>query len=238
MRRRVSILSIALNIILLCGAVLTTYERGGVQYLTSLVRPSLKGDLYHLNKTNLYENTPIAPGSLVLLGDGILDLVAETRFPSGSIVNRAIAGDTTADVLVRLPSILEFRPSEIALLVGMADLQTGITVDVIERNFLAITAMAKAQSPNTKLLCLSLLPVNEAKYGAEVLTRTPTMTMPWKDDVESINDFLRNICPSFIQLNVLDTEGQLASDNTVDGLHLNGRGATALVKALLYHEGN
>jgi lysophospholipase L1-like esterase len=229
--RYILVLSLAINAAMLTGVSVAIYRWGGFQYLWSLAQRAPYVDLYRINKADIYAATAIAPGARVLLGDTILDMAA-AAFPSGTVANRAIAGDKTTDIIDRLPGILKYHPTSIFFMAGINDLQAGVYVDVIERNYLSIVAAVKASSPETKLVCLSLLPVNKKKYANIVIAHNATVHTPKQEDVESMNDFLRNICPRYVKIDALDANGELAADDTLDGLHLDGNGAKALARAI------
>jgi hypothetical protein len=95
--RSLVVISVLLNIL---GAAVLVKEvisrQGGLQSLTAQSRPlQLKQDIQ--------ASLPIRRDHVVLLGDSILALAETGELFPRHFVNRAISGDTTSDVLARLP---------------------------------------------------------------------------------------------------------------------------------------
>ena len=92
---------------------------------------------------------PAVPGRVVFLGDSITDgWRLANSFPDKPYVNRGISGQTTPQMLVRFyPDVIELKPAAVIILAGTNDIarNTGPqTAEMIQRNFMAMAELAKA----------------------------------------------------------------------------------------------
>ena len=91
-----------------------------------------------------------APGRVVFLGDSITELWRQDGgafFPGKSYLNRGIAGQTSAQMLVRFrQDVIDLRPSAVVIQGGLADI-AGFTgpssLEEIENNFRSMVELAR-----------------------------------------------------------------------------------------------
>lgn len=110
--------------------------------------------------------------TLFFIGDSMIEFYDwQQRFPEHRAINLGRSGETTAELLARLPGILTLQPAPDWLL-----LMTG-TNDVCMENFsfpatlARIIATCHAELPNTAVTVNSLLPISLPYLTADVVPR-------------------------------------------------------------------
>ncbi len=228
------ILSSSVNILFFAIAIALIAKKGGLPYLIPKNSANLNPKPnnwddgfapYYIHKTSQYEILPKIEGAIVFLGDSITDegewieLLSNPRIQN-NIQNRGISGDTTTRILRRLDIILESKPRQIFLMVGINDLVNAEkSIDEIAAGYKEILMQFQTKIPNTAIFVQSVLPVNNQVY------------IFWHDNqsVISLNFNLKALAQEFsyqyidIFSNLLDSQGQLDAKYTTDGLHLNGQ---------------
>jgi lysophospholipase L1-like esterase len=176
----------------------------------------------------VYRQYPRAEGDVVFVGDSI---TAGTPYAEifSPYKNRGIGGDTTDAVLARLDEVLRGRPDRVFLMLGTNDVARESSTSETVANYRRILKAIKAESPGTRVLVQSVLPVNHA------VLQTPVDRNP---AIRELNGALAPLAgeegATFIDLTgvVGDGAGSLKRDFTTDGLHLNLAGKLALCEAL------
>jgi lysophospholipase L1-like esterase len=165
---------------------------------------------------------PINPTDIVFLGDSLtegFDLQHYFKIPN--IKNRGLSGDTTYEVRYRLEEIVNAKPARLFLMIGINDFLQGEDEITILNNISLILEEFRQKSPATELFVQSLLPVNET-----VLLSDENLNLY----IFSINDNLRHLCHKLsiryldLYTDFLNSQGQLDSKYTYDGLHLSPEG--------------
>lgn len=135
------------------------------------------------------------------------------------VINRGISGDVSYGLLARLDEVLSSKPAKIFLLCGINDMKRGTSDDLILSNIRKIADRVKSQSPHTKLLIQSLLPVNESMLPASYSNINNAK-------IDEFNHRLDSMClqidVNYIDLHPVfeDQEGSLRKELCIDGLHL------------------
>lgn len=156
----------------------------------------------------------------ILLGDSLSLWFPCDRLQSSRIwLNQGISGDTTWNILARLPDLAETRPSEIYLMAGVNDLKMGAGDAEIVWNTERIIARLQEMHPNTKIIVESILP-----------TRSPRIP---NDRIAGINAQLKAISQragaGYLDLHAefAAQDGQILPEYTTDGVHLSAQGYAA-----------
>ncbi|PMB24482.1 GDSL-type esterase/lipase family protein [Fischerella thermalis] len=175
---------------------------------------------YYWHKLNQFTKLPQSESDIIMLGDSITDEGEWIELLSNiNVKNRGISGDTTERVLYRLDSILSGKPKEIFLMLGINDLiNTRKSVAQTLESYEKILHEFREKTLNTKIFIQSVLPVNNK------------IDIYWQDNNEilKLNTGLRELATKFNYQYIdlfsllLDSENQLDSRYTKDGLHLNG----------------
>jgi lysophospholipase L1-like esterase len=171
-----------------------------------------------------FEAEPVVTGRVIFLGNSITqggDWAALTG--DSTVINRGIGADLAFSLRKRLADVTRRRPSKLFILIGINDISKDIPDAVIAAEYRALVDSVKAQSPETRIYVLSILPL------------TPTVkNYPQHYDkqtrVVAVNRLLRvmardagvryvDLWPLFV-----DGRGRLDARLTGDGLHLNRQG--------------
>lgn len=153
----------------------------------------------------------------ILLGDSLSLWFPGDRLPQSQIwLNQGISGDTTWNILARLPDIANTRPDQIYVMAGVNDLKMGASDAEIIWNMQRILKQLRAMHPRTKVIVESILP-----------TRTPRIP---SDRIIHINQQLQELArqegATYLDLfaQFADHDGQILSEYTTDGIHLTAQG--------------
>ena len=175
---------------------------------------------YYAEKVSEFSAMPKRTGGIVFLGDSITDFVNFADvLPSYDIINRGIAGDTTSGVLRRLGEVIDLKPRKLFILIGTNDIGDGIEAVHVAENIRRIVARVQAKSPETRIYLQAVFPTRYVGY------RNNAEIQDLNAGIKAIADDLH--C-TFIDLYplLLDSEGLLAQEYTLDGLHLTSKAVT------------
>ncbi len=156
-----------------------------------------------------------ARSDLMFVGDSITAAGPwMAAFPDRRVVNVAVPGYTSVDLLAQLPSLRRDQPHTYVLMAGINDLRHGAKAESVAKR-LALLRQALA-TPGQRLIQVSTLPCQIRRCGAAALK-----------EVDQLNRLLRRQTPvaDFLDLtpDFLDAQG-LRTTFSSDGLHLNRAG--------------
>lgn len=164
----------------------------------------------------------------ILLGDSIsLWFPPEYLPPEEVWLNQGISGETSLGLLRRLELLDDTNPKAIFIMIGINDLLRGVKTDTIVSNQKLAIRYLRRTHPNTKLVVQSILP-----HGAEKATwegRDRLLKIP-NSQIDEINQRLSAIAAEedaiYLDLYSLfaDEQGNLRTELSTDGLHLNPKG--------------
>lgn len=189
---------------------------------------------YYEKRELMYLGMESGPTDVVFVGDSQTDRCAwEEFYPNLNVKRRAIVGDTIFGVRSRVDTVLMTEPSKIFLLVGTNDLYAlsrekhpeAETMEDILAAYGEVLDAYAAGAPEAKVYVESVLPMRElegerADYNEYIMT---------------FNEQLKTLCEdkqvTYIDLwsRLVDEEGVLGEDYTLDGLHLSAK-AYAVMK--------
>jgi lysophospholipase L1-like esterase len=149
---------------------------------------------------------------LVMLGDSLTEVGQWSELLPGKVANRGISGDTSKGVLSRLGQVLELHPTVVCLLIGTNDLLLGREVDEISQTVSAVIYSLQAHGIS---VVLTSVPFVAESFPIRI-----------NGEVLRLNNILQRLAVSqrtaFVDLNALTAEnGQLAREDTIEGLHLS-----------------
>lgn len=191
---------------------------------------------YYQIKCQAFEiqNANLSKNQIVFIGDSITDGFALDNYFADlnlATYNRGIGGDTTAGVLNRLKvSLYDINPSKIVLMIGVNDINGGVSKSKILSNYSNILKEIKANLPNAEVYCMSLLPLNDMiELYVDINTQLQNQI------IMDVNSQIKNIVNSF-EMNYIDLFPLLSDNNnalkdeyTSDGIHLNSAGYSVWV---------
>lgn len=169
----------------------------------------------------LFNKMPVAKKSIIFLGNSLTEAGRwKDIAPELPILNRGISGDISFGVYARLDEVLRHQPKKIFMMIGVNDLKRDVPTSYIIRNYERIVAKIRKESPKTQIYLNSILPINNEKL-IEVFKSVKN------EDIKLLNTALREISTKnknvqFIDLHkvLADKNGELRSDITPDGIHL------------------
>ena len=188
------------------------------------------------NFTNPYEVKFDANDNFLFLGDSITELYPlEEYYDNLPVVNSGISGNKTTDILNDMKTrVYQYNPTKVFLLIGTNDLNSTDKdiVDVTFDNIKEIINEIKENRSDATIYVESVYPVNSVIENNVVTNRT-------NKKVKELNKKLSNYCDEesceYINLydDLIDEEGNLKTEYTEDGLHLNSLGYVVITRELL-----
>jgi lysophospholipase L1-like esterase len=179
-------------------------------------------------------NAAIAtPPEMVMIGDSITEIwgLAEPGLFDGTVLNRGISGQTSAQILLRFyPDVVALRPRQVHILCGTNDIagNTGPNVpEDYQRNICAMLDLAGANG--IEVLLASVTPAAAIMWSAEARPRE------W---VPQLNEWLRDLAAKrgarFVDYHAVLNDGNdgLRDEYSSDGVHVT-RAAYSVMRSLL-----
>ncbi|UZQ85548.1 GDSL-type esterase/lipase family protein [Thermoclostridium stercorarium] len=201
-----------------------------IDAVTSLYKKQVDNAFVELNKS-------AKPGSIVFVGDSITDFFRLNEFFHGAyVINRGISGDTTDGVLKRLnESVFELQPSKVFLLIGTNDIGGNKSDGHIVRNIGEIIDRIREKCPETRIYLQSIYPVSKAGHKK---IRKYIVGKRNNEKIRRINEALKEMAKQkgveYIDVysHLIDEEGNLRLEYTVEGLHLTVEGYRVCAEVL------
>ena len=210
------IVSLLLNLVLIGGLWYLVQSLGGFSYMLFKMKHRGATGVYELRKS-VFEVMPQDTGSIVLVGNSLTAACEWSELLGLPVKNRGIAGEVTAGLLDRLPSITALRASRLFLMIGINDLLF-VTPQEVLKNYERILRQIREESPHTEVFILSVLPINN---GVRETGIRP-------EDILALNTGIQELADrhlgTYVNLyrRLVDEEGNLAARYTYDGIHLTG----------------
>lgn len=163
------------------------------------------------------------PGQIVMVGDSIVEGFPLQEFFGKQIYNRGISGDTSGEMLKRLPdTVLPLRPGTAIIWIGTNDLQDEIPIGQICANVESAAQILEAEC-GSNIVVLSVAPVNTASDDPNIRNTVGKRT---NTAIEMLNAQYWKLCQAngWLYVDVyphLVYEGSLAEELSEDGLHPN-----------------
>ena len=179
---------------------------------------------YYDQRELLFESLPTSENDIIFLGNSITDGGEWAElFQNPNCKNRGISADITAGVLNRLETITQSHPAMVFLMIGTNDMNWGVSNDTIAMSIREIVQRIKRESPRTRIVVESILPVNDCYGYFSGHTKRYA-------DVPIINGMLKAMAEeegvTYLDLysRFANEEGKMDPKYSNDGLHINGDG--------------
>lgn len=173
---------------------------------------------------------------MIFIGDSIVEYypLQELLGTAKTIVNRGIRGYQTGLLLDNLDAHLYGDAvDQIVLLIGTNDIGKDILMNEALDNLEGVIQSLNRDYPLSQIKLVSILPVNEGEeYKQTVYIRTNEKIREWNQAYEALASAYMQVDFVPIYDSLTDSEGQLQSTYTTDGLHLSVAGYQALSDAL------
>jgi lysophospholipase L1-like esterase len=203
------------------------------------------GELAQYREANAQvgQATPGLP-RVVFIGDSITfrwpDLGVKGHFEGMDVINRGIAGQLTAQMLLRFrQDVVDLHPRVVVILGGSNDIERVMppTLPVIEGNLASMAQLAKANG--IRAVLSSIPPVHDSGHDEQGNPSKQTRTHP-SQQIRELNDWTRKFAKEngcvFVDYYsaLVDHEGFLKTEYSDDGLHPNAAGY-AVMEPLVVH---
>ena len=173
---------------------------------------------------------------MIFIGDSIVEYypLQELLGTAKTIVNRGIRGYQTGLLLDNLDAHLYGDAvDQIVLLIGTNDIGKDVSMNETLDNLERVIQSVAREYPLSQIKLLSILPVNEGEeYKQTVYIRTNEKIREWNQAFEALASAYMQVDFLPIYDSLTDSEGQLQSAYTTDGLHLSVAGYQALSDTL------
>ena len=173
---------------------------------------------------------------MIFIGDSIVEYypLQELLGTAKTIVNRGIRGYQTGLLLDNLDAHLYGDAvDQIVLLIGTNDIEKDVSMNDALDNLERVIQSIAREYPLSQIKLLSILPVNKGKeYKQTVYIRTNEKIREWNQAYEALASAYMQVDFVPVYDSLTDSEGQLQSAYTTDGLHLSVAGYQALSEAL------
>ena len=173
---------------------------------------------------------------VIFIGDSIVEYypLQELFGTAKTIVNRGIRGYQTKLLLENLDAHLYGDAvDQIVLLIGTNDIGKDIPMNEALDNLERVIQSIARDYPLSQIKLVSILPVNEGEeYKQTVYIRTNEKIREWNQAYEALASAYMQVDFVPIYDSLTDSEGQLQSTYTTDGLHLSVAGYQALSEVL------
>jgi len=162
-----------------------------------------------------FEALSATHAAVVFVGDSITEGGLWSEWlPGVDVINRGISGNTTQDILDRMPHIVSVKPDKLFLMIGVNDLNKRLGAAVALANYTKLFNLIDAQLPHAEVYIQSVLPVN-ALWPLIDNTHIPTLNAALVRHADE-----RGYQYIDLHFAFADAEGALKSDLSNDGIHL------------------
>ena len=124
----------------------------------------------------------------------------------------------------RLKEVISLKPCKLFLLIGTNDIGMDLWTEPIARNIREIVSRVQAKSPETRVYLQAVFPTRH------IPSRPNSLIQELNAEIRRIADELHCTYIDLYPL-LLDSEGMLAEEYTLDGLHLSDK---AVAKWMAY----
>ena len=127
-------------------------------------------EAYFEEKNGMYDEIPVFPGNIVMVGDDYIDRGLWSEFYADTTFkNRGITYDATPHVMYRIDRIAAGKPYKIFVSVGWNDILHGTPAEEIVANIELIFNRIHKKSPDTKCYWMNIVAcptLDEAQLAA------------------------------------------------------------------------
>jgi len=239
-KRWVQLALIGLALLLAFALGQASGRRGGLHVLLkqALQAPNSAfmpvAQVQRLDRLSQFSALPVTATQMMLLGDSLIHEGEWSEWLGAGVINRGIRGETTVDLLERLPQTLaQGCPGQLYILVGTNDLRRQpadsppeAVAQTIGQAHAQLLAQLHQHCPASRLWVQALLPMNCPLFLQVFGESCPAQfEKMWRLTNEQLARQAQRAGANFVDINASLTQaGQLNPQLTHDGLHLNGMG--------------
>ena len=173
------------------------------------------------------ENANFSKGQIVFIGDSITDLYHLDDYYQDlplRTYNRGIGGDVTGMLLKRIQvSLYDLEPTKVVLMIGINDINGGVSTDTILDNYDNILKGIKTKLPSTKVYTMSILPINNDLPDYIDVDKSTERIISINEEIKTMSS---NYSYQYMDLFSLvkDDKNHLKKEYSLDGIHLSEQG--------------
>lgn len=173
------------------------------------------------------ENGNFSKGQIVFIGDSITDLYhLDDYYQDLSLrtYNRGIGGDVTGMLLKRIQvSLYDLEPTKVVLMIGINDINGGVSTDTILENYDNILKGIKTKLPSAKVYTMSILPINSDLPSYVDVNKSTERILTINEEIKTMTT---NYSYKYMDLFSLvkDDKNHLKKEYSLDGIHLSEQG--------------
>ena len=173
------------------------------------------------------ENANFSKGQIVFIGDSITDLYHSDDYYQDlplRTYNRGIGGDVTGMLLKRIQvSLYDLEPTRVVLMIGINDINGGVSTDTILKNYNDILSGIKTKLPFAMVYTMSILPINNDVPSYIDVKKSTERILSIN---EEIKEMASNYSYQYMDLFSLvkDDNNHLKKEYSLDGIHLSEQG--------------
>lgn len=198
----------------------------------------LNGSTTNLIQKEIIKEVPVVDDNYVFLGDSITDWYDLDKYFEGlPVVNSGVSGYSTSNILNNMNKMVyQYNPSKVFILIGINDLELKVDDDVVVNNIRKIVQDIKKNRRYAKIYVESIYPINNSdddKIEGSIINGNRK-----NSDIIDINNKLVKLTKeegaTYIDLHkeLVDDNGLLKIEYTVDGLHLSSEGYEKVTEVL------
>lgn len=198
----------------------------------------LNGSTTNLIQKEIIKEVPVVDDNYVFLGDSITDWYDLDKYFEGlPVVNSGVSGYSTNNILNNMNKMVyQYNPSKVFILIGINDLELKVDDDVVVNNIRKIVQGIKKNRRYAKIYVESIYPINNSdddKIEGSIINGNRK-----NSDIIDINNKLVKLTKeegaTYIDLHkeLVDDNGLLKIEYTVDGLHLSSEGYEKVTEVL------
>ena len=198
----------------------------------------LNGSTTNLIQKEIIKEVPVVDDNYVFLGDSITDWYDLDKYFEGlPVVNSGVSGYSTNNILNNMNKMVyQYNPSKVFILIGINDLELKVDDDVVVNNIRKIVQGIKKNRRYAKIYVESIYPINNSdddKIEGSIINGNRK-----NSDIIDINNKLIKLAEeegvTYIDLykELVDDNGLLKIEYTVDGLHLSSEGYEKVTEVL------
>ena len=184
------------------------------------------------------ENKNVKYGQTVFAGSSLMEMfpinkLLQEHNDSTVVYNRGIGGFVSRELLVALVvCVVDLRPAKIFINIGTNDLSdSNIPISGLMENYDKIISQIEARLPETTIYLMAYYPVN---YEAADENMKECLKIRNNEKIRTANAEVKKLAEKHgqryidINKNLMDEQGRLRAEYTIEGLHINEDGYRAI----------
>lgn len=189
------------------------------------------------------ENKNVKYGQTVFAGSSLMEMfpinkLLQEHSDSTVVYNRGIGGFVSRELLEALDvCVIDLKPAKIFINIGTNDLSdSNIPISELMENYDKIISQIEARLPETTIYLMAYYPVN---YEAADENMKECLKIRNNEKIRTANAEVKKLAEKHgqryidINKNLMDEQGRLRAEYTIEGLHINEDGYRAIYDEMI-----